>query len=726
LSAVPVHPGGVALPDGIEVLPPDAPRDDWLAARRLGIGGSDIPTLYGEGYHSEYRLWLDKQGFLGDAESHAATRGRWLEPHLADWFADRTGLAVYRVGLVQHRDQPEALVTPDRIAEDGTVCEIKCLDAATPILTTRGWVSMGDLAVGDEVHHPDGHPVRVVEASGLKFGKDCYRVTTSDGRSVVADSEHIWTVQDLYRTQREDLTTVQLIERGLRAGVRWRFRLPHQRALITKPVDLPLDPYLLGAWLGDGTAGTGKLNVGRADLDEMRALIAEAAGCATAEPRWARTGWEVRPQLPSDNRCAQSPNLTRDRIDEARQAIAAGVSLDAAARSVGTPRQTLTRALARQAGDAPPLQPPTFRSRLRELGVLDTKRMPDVYLTAGTEQRLALLQGLLDTDGGISTRGQVTFCSTIEQLADAVLYLARSLGWNATSRRYEREHKPYWLVRFTPTADDPPPFRMARKRERVGGSLRMRRGLHIASIEAVTSRPVRCIRVDSPDGLFLAGRDLVPTHNTFSQWAKVRADWRSGELPRRVWYQGQWQLAVTGLEAAWFVGYEIDQAPILRGPYERDERLIREMRERVANWWDRHVRRAEPPAVDLATLDDDEAALRWPTVLKGAVECAQPHTLLQLLRERHELAAKASAGRKADTARKTLDVQIRALVGDAEGLTVGGRLVVTNKAQDGAAQVSAELEQDHPDIWAGYVTRPRYRVLRPVKGWQDATPEETP
>jgi predicted phage-related endonuclease len=203
--------------------------------------------------------------------------------------------------------------------------------------------------------------------------------------------------------------------------------------------------------------------------------------------------------------------------------------------------------------------------------------------------------------------------------------------------------------------------------------------------------------------------------------------WRRGQVPLRVWYQGQYQLAVTGLEAVWFLGYEIDQPPIVLGPFDRDERLIAEMRERVTTWWDAHIVRGDPPPVDLARLDEDEAALRWPHVtIDKAVECDEPYNLMQLLERRAQLASKASGGRKADSERKKIDVEIKALVGDAAGLTIGGTPVITCNEQNAGPQVDASLEHDHPEIWAQYVTVPRYRAVRVVKGWQDATPEEIP
>lgn len=234
----------------------------------------------------------------------------------------------------------------------------------------------------------------------------------------------------------------------------------------------------------------------------------------------------------------------------------------------------------------------------------------------------------------------------------------------------------------------------------------------------------------TPDRI-VAGTGLLEIKSMSSQardhdgQTRLAQLWRRGEVPYRVWLQGQYQLAVTGLDAVWFLGYEIDRPPTILGPYDRDEDLIADMRERVTAWWERHIVLGEPPEVDLSTLDEDEANLRWPTVtIPNAVETDQPHSLMELLHHRAELAAAASDGRRADDERKKLDLQIRAMVGDAEGLTVSGTPVLTCRTQRSAPKVDRRLETDHPAIWAEYVTVPEYRAVRVVKGWQDATPAD--
>lgn len=308
----------------------------------------------------------------------------------------------------------------------GFQTEHLALDVETPVLTTGGWVTMGSLRVGDQVFHPYGHPVDVIRTTEVFDDRTCYEVVTTDGRHVVADADHRWMVKDR-RSNRgwETLTTQQLLDRGVtrdRSGGRYAYRLPNQATIISKPVDLPLDPYVLGAWLGDGTAS--------------------------------------------------KPEITC---------------------------------------------------------VWKNKHVPDAYLVAGTEQRLALLQGLMDTDGSIDHANRVRFCNTNKQMAESVLYLARSLGQRATLVSSHGDTA--YMVSFT--ASGIQPFRLPRKAALVHESFSRsgeRTAISIKSITAVPARLTRCITVDSPDSLFLAGSGLIPTQNC--QWVDAL---EPGIMPAEHW-----------------------------------------------------------------------------------------------------------------------------------------------------------------------------------------------
>ena len=369
---------------------------------------------------------------------------------------------------------------------------MRAMDTGTELLTTRGFVALRDICEGDEIYDPNGHGTRVTAVSEIMHDHDCYRVTTTDGRTVVADRDHLWTVRDKRRRRSVGpkgarnrqykivtLTTGEMIAAGISryttgsrtvvtdgkryVGNEYRFMLPEQHPLKSPGVILPIDPYVLGCWLGDGNSYTARLTCADPEIiDEIRMT---GQPCVSAPARYE---WSL------------SDGIRRGRGH----------------------------------GGA------TLQARLRVLGLLGNKHVPDIYLLGSTNQREALLQGLLDTDGYIdSARSQVEFCSMLRPLADAVCFLARSLGWRATVRTGHatlngRDFGTKYRVMFTPKKIDPfCPFRLPRKVARVkdldGNAGRTT--LSIAAIEPVESRPVRFIQVESLDGLFLTGRDLVPT-----------------------------------------------------------------------------------------------------------------------------------------------------------------------------------------------------------------------
>jgi putative phage-type endonuclease len=204
---------------------------------------------------------------------------------------------------------------------------------------------------------------------------------------------------------------------------------------------------------------------------------------------------------------------------------------------------------------------------------------------------------------------------------------------------------------------------------------------------------------------------------TVGAWAKTRTEWRDG-IARHAYVQAQWQLMVSGRTHAWFCAYAIDQEPMIRGPVERDESLIERMRNRALFWWEMHVHNDTAPPVDLATITDEEIALRWPVADKGSTVQAQwPAYLREMLAERAELKAaeKAAKERAAD-----IDKALRVMAGPAEALLLGDRPVVTFKSQRNNPSVNPDLETDHPDIWDAYIKRGSSRRIHVCKGWENA------
>lgn len=353
----------------------------------------------------------------------------------------------------------------------------KAVDVNELVPTPKGWTTHGQLKPGDLVYGPDGVPTEVVARTPVFTDADCYRVTLCDGYTVVVSGDHLWTValQDRSRingtNQRRKWKTETLSTRDLAAEVAKSARTPTRRyptipvaAAVERPAAvLPIDPYVLGVWLGDGTRRTQSVTAGLRDAEEMQRHLVEAG---------------VRVTSRMVGNCVRLTLGTGERWKRGSSDIAVG---------------------------------------LRLLGVYDNKRIPTCYLAASQAQRWALLQGLMDTDGSCAQScGQAIYCAASEGLARDVFDLCQSLGLKATianrSGLYNGQRRPYWQVQFVAKSDRPP-FRLSRKIAACSTSQKpvSRR---VIGVERVGSVPVSCIQVARDDGLYLIGRNYVTTHNS--------------------------------------------------------------------------------------------------------------------------------------------------------------------------------------------------------------------
>lgn len=353
----------------------------------------------------------------------------------------------------------------------------KALDIDTPIPTPSGFVRMGDLKVGDWVFNEEGQPVRVTDAFSFLEGRDCYRVTFSDGSEIVADGTHLWTTETIAKMVGPDawagsstLTTVEIAKTLHNSNGRANHRVPTALPLKTGRADLPVNPYLLGAWL----AG---LN--------MRGDAAYAKG---------------------EN---LSMKTMRVETTDAMATVRVG--------DLSTADKARRVRIVRSATEAQSIQ---------DL-LADHPHIPTAYLFASKRQRQALMEGMLDVSGHVVGKNQVRFQDHRKEVAEDFLALASSLGYRASlSKRKDCQN--VWLVSFSTTDHV---FRAEHKNARiVGGERETVTRRTIVSIEKVESRTVRCISVDSPRHLFLAGRSMVPTHNSIAYLAGALASGRQAVI----------------------------------------------------------------------------------------------------------------------------------------------------------------------------------------------------
>ena len=350
--------------------------------------------------------------------------------------------------------------------------EGKALALDTPVPTPLGWRTMGDLEPGDFVFDETGAPTAVVAATPPMSGRPCREVVFSDGQRIVADASHQWVTVDKNgrRRGRNHLAvrTTDEIARSVRVAGELNHHVP-----LAGPVqyparlDLPIEPYTLGAWLGDGTTTKAEITC----FDEE--ILEQVSG----------EGYAIQ-------RLRYGPHLYR-------------------IGGVGHTRDVRTGLYTRNA---------SLSSRLRDLGMPHGKYVPRAYLEASVGQRTALLQGLMDTDGFVDDRaGRCEFTSTNAGLADAVVELAASLGLRPVMTEGRAtlngiDHGPRYRVKFTP---DLPVFRLTRKLARQKpANARFHRFRAIDLVRDVASVSVRCIEVASTRGMFLVSRSFIPTHNS--------------------------------------------------------------------------------------------------------------------------------------------------------------------------------------------------------------------
>jgi len=352
--------------------------------------------------------------------------------------------------------------------------EGKALALETEVPTPWGWTRMEYLEVGDEVFDQGGRATTVIAATEPMTNRECYEVELSDGSRFVADAQHQWiTFTKAERVRRKSgalveptVKTTEELAATVRAGREWNHHVPIAGpAQYEERDDLPIDPYVLGIWLGDGT--TTKSEVTTADAEVIEEI--RAAGYQLHRT-CAPYGWRI----------GGSP---ADRTRDGAGRYSSGSGLQAV---------------------------------LRQQSLLGDKHIPDQYLQAGYEQRLALLQGLMDSDGFTDEIGRCEFVSILEHLSDGVVELAASLGLRPVKRKKRVtlngiEQSPAYQVKFTPHL---PVFRLPRKAARLTDKRRQTRFRAVVAVRPMQSVPVRCIQVAAPSGTFLIGRTYVPTHNS--------------------------------------------------------------------------------------------------------------------------------------------------------------------------------------------------------------------
>jgi replicative DNA helicase len=336
------------------------------------------------------------------------------------------------------------------------------------ILARQGWKRFGDVRVGEYLASEDGR-LSVVRGVFPQGAKQVYQVTFADGRSTECCAEHLWTVMFRQWKKPRTLSTQKLIEMLSRKRYRNRVWIETFSGDFGYG-ELPLDPWLLGVLIGNGSFVSGTPRFSSADSDTIARV----------------------------DDLIQRYELTMQKFGEVDYRLSGKAS-------GGTSQNMLT-------------------GILKQLGLYGhsslTKFIPEAYKRAILPDRIALIQGLLDTDGNVEKTGSIIFATSSEQLAHDFVELARSVGAISnmvpsdsafTYRGERRQGAQAYRCSFVHRHQEQFVW-LKRKRDRIRPKRNMMR-LTVSSITPTRVAECQCIQVSHPNGTYITD-DYVVTHNT--------------------------------------------------------------------------------------------------------------------------------------------------------------------------------------------------------------------
>lgn len=354
----------------------------------------------------------------------------------------------------------------------------KAMPKDTLIPTPDGEKLLGEIKVGDFVFDRKGHPTKVLGVYDRGVRR-CFELTFSDGRKTRCCDEHIW---PCYTSKKnlKNLTLQEMMEKGIRISAKsgGRFRMPINGCVEFSEKELPVHPYILGVFLGDGCCKERYLTLSSNDLPvvEKVAKLLNATAEKLSENNYS---WRFMK--------GGKAITTKEVFDDIASWVMRGSN---------------------------------------------EKTIPTDYLHGSRDQRIALLQGLFDTDGSVSCKsnGLASFSTTSSELYAGVSYLLRSLGLStstsskAVCRGRIKQNGTCSTDYVVRTHLKPDQFdvcfslpRQIEKLKLVFGTFKRpskcTERVALTDVREIEPCEQVCILVDNPEHLFLAN-DFLVTHNT--------------------------------------------------------------------------------------------------------------------------------------------------------------------------------------------------------------------
>lgn len=362
----------------------------------------------------------------------------------------------------------------------------------TMIPTPKGLRRLDKLKVGDMVFNVFGEPVPILKIYPQKGEQETYELTFKDGRTARCNPEHLWYVLDKGSRDKsmKTMTLSQILEKYEKWStdndgtkhVYHRYAIPVPDAVQFKERKVPIDPYILGALIGNGCLSEKALTISSGNLDVPLELV-KRLGYPTNVREYNNYSYKF---------------IKSSRID-----------------SKGKTRHAY-------------IQTKKYLKDIPELigSKSGTKFIPDAYKYNSVDVRMELLRGLLDTDGHIAKeKCQIFYTTTSPQLKDDLVELVRSLGFMAFVTKDGRDkYKSGYCYRIMITCPDdikPTLFKVNQhslKRARRGAAhYKTRRRndvMTIISIKKLEPTKQRCIYIDDPLHVYVS-ENFIPTHNTY-------------------------------------------------------------------------------------------------------------------------------------------------------------------------------------------------------------------
>ena len=338
------------------------------------------------------------------------------------------------------------------------------------ILTSNGWVQMGDVNVGDFVIGSDGKSKKVL-AVFPQGTKDIYEVTFNDGTSTRCCDEHLWNVNTFIRNWRKNPFQTKTLRNIMDEGLTFENGNHKHYIPIVKPIEfekqeLEIDPYVLGCLLGDGCL-----------------VVKDGIGFSSGDKEMID---EISLRLPEKHNMVLCKN---SKIDYYLTADGKNNYINQALK----------------------------KYNLKGCNSY-TKSIPHIYKISSINQRLEMLQGILDTDGHARKDGIIELTLASKQLIDDVQFIVQSLGGigriNEKWVMYDGIKRLYWRLHIKLPSEFTP-FKLKRKIETFLAPTKYLPNRAITEIKHIGKELAQCILIDSEDHLYVTDNCIL-THNTLS------------------------------------------------------------------------------------------------------------------------------------------------------------------------------------------------------------------